>query len=267
MGLLERSRIPIWVVPEQPLAQAIRDRGLQPDDLVEENDAEPGVLLRAEIGEQMIADATTLWRAARSLGAEIPFQVELSAQTQWCWAAVAISIAREYHTPSSWRSQCQVVNDVLPGAPTCCSQGDSAVCNVPSDLETPLTNVEVDHASQPGSVSFGDVQTEINNWRLLCVRLQWSNGGGHFVVVKGWLDDPLPMLTIEDPDPMEGGYKVVEFDALINGDYLSVPCTWTDSYFTVRPPIRIRVPDEVWAAVGRAFDQPDPVYAHQGEGQ
>ena len=63
MSFLERSRIPVWIVPEELVANAVRDRGLQLEDLVDQDDQAPGVLLRAEIGEQVIADAVAEWRA------------------------------------------------------------------------------------------------------------------------------------------------------------------------------------------------------------
>src|SRR6476659_5384943 len=130
MSFLERSRIPVWIVPAGLVAKAVRDRGLQLEDLVDQADEATGVLLRTEIGGQVVADAVTHWQAALSTGAEIPFQVQFVAQTSWCWAAVTLSVARYYNTPTSWRSQCQLVNNVLNKG-TCCGNGDSAECNVP----------------------------------------------------------------------------------------------------------------------------------------
>jgi len=60
-------------------------------------------------------------------GNPLRFTMQPQQQTQWCWAAVSVSINLFYH-PASGRTQCAVANTAM-GQTTCCQDGSSAQCN------------------------------------------------------------------------------------------------------------------------------------------
>ncbi len=43
----------------------------------------------------------------------LPYERQDQEQTQWCWAAVAASVAKYYDAETSWK-QCTIVNAELP---------------------------------------------------------------------------------------------------------------------------------------------------------
>lgn len=125
------------------------------------------------------------------------FNMQAQQQTNWCWAAVATSVALFYNPSSTW-TQCTLVNAEL-GETTCCSNGGSAACNKPWYLDKALQRVGQLDSWSSGAMSFANVRAEIDNSRPLGVRIGWSGGGGHFVVVDGYLNDASQQVAIEDP--------------------------------------------------------------------
>lgn len=254
-GLVEKTRIPIWVIPEKFVAEAARRRGVGPDDMVVAEDDGPGVLLRPGLGAAVLDDAIALYRmaAASAPGYQLPFTPLFQEHTQWCWIAVALSVARFYTTPLSGKDQCEVANDVL-GQFTCCGNGDSLVCNVARPLEHSLDHLGVTYSTTPSDVEFDVVKSEVAAWHPTCWRLDWGNDKGHFGVIDGWEDgDDGPHLLVEDPAP-EFGFAPIPLSDVLGGIYRGHPCTWDTSYLTRRPDEDIRVADEVWDQVRASSD-------------
>jgi hypothetical protein len=168
-------------------------------------------------------------RAARAQGRshDIGLHMERQLHSNWCWAAVATSVAKFYAPASRW-TQCLVVSREL-GRKTCCRKGANGSCNVAGHLQKSLK--VVGHAEHPPyikrSVSFGRAQREIDAGRPLGVRTQWAGSViGHFVAVVGYHKE-FDMLTVADP---YYGRQNVDYEAFRNS-YRGIG-TWTHSYYT-----------------------------------
>lgn len=164
-------------------------------------------------------------------GSTLSFDMEKQTETQWCWAAVAASVARFYDS-SDTVSQCEVASRVL-NTTGCCA--DPAACNEDNYLENALA--QVNHFRAPlvfEPLPFSDVEDEINAGCPLGCRIGWFGGGGHFVILYGVSTDQSGgsvkrWVAVADPDPHFG-----PSDYLIN-NFTSVyrnKGEWTHSYFT-----------------------------------
>src|SRR5262245_21318035 len=155
----------------------------------------------------------------------LDFTMQHQQQTNWCWAAVATSVALFYDPAITW-TQCAVANSEL-GRNDCCGAGAGGACNVYGFLGSSLTTVgHFDHLTNSTS-TFAEVQTEIDGGRPLCARTEWSGGGAHFVAIIGYriLDDD--MLAVDDPWYGKSDVSYAAFGSSYQGSG-----TWTDSYFT-----------------------------------
>lgn len=154
----------------------------------------------------------------------LAFNMQHQQQTNWCWAAVATSVALFYQPASTW-TQCAVANGEL-GRTDCCGSGASGPCNVYGFLNTSLTRVgHLDHMTGSSS-TFAQVQTEINGGRPLCARTAWSGGGAHFLAIIGYrrFND---MLAVDDPWYGKSDVAYATFLSSYKGTG-----SWTHSYFT-----------------------------------
>jgi len=161
---------------------------------------------------------------------QINFAMQQQQQTEWCWAAVSSSVSGFYGAPAGpsggpWQ-QCEVVN-YEQGQTTCCQNGSTAQCNVPWYLEKGLNTVgHLAGPPTPSAEAFLYVQTEINGGRPVGVRIGWSGGGGHFVVLRGYDDtNGSQLLDVEDP---WYGSSIVDYTAFSTSYQGSG--TWTDTY-------------------------------------
>ena len=157
----------------------------------------------------------------------LPFTIEKQLHTQWCWAAVSVSVARFYRRWSPW-TQCKVVSKER-GA-DCCQDGGRSECNQPHYLDRALecTGTLGQYFDHP--LTQDDVRREIGRRSPLGCRVGWNHGGGHFIVITGYEDDADAMrVDLDDPDPFFAAstYPWDEFLTRYRGRG-----TWTHSYTT-----------------------------------
>ena len=142
------------------------------------------------------------WRAVRGKGRSrnLGFSVQRQMHSNWCWVAVATSVARYYNPESKW-TQCAVANRKL-GRRDCCGNGVNGKCNVTGHLKESLALVR--HAERRpelksiGRISFNRVQREIDAGRPLGVRTQWRGSeSAHVLVIMGYHSE-FELLSIED---------------------------------------------------------------------
>lgn len=160
---------------------------------------------------------------------KLPFAMQSQQQTEWCWAAVAASVAGYFGSagPSGglWQ-QCDVVNSELAQS-TCCVNGASAACNNPWYLDRALSLVgHLAGSPTPGAIPFANVQGEVDNNRPVGVRIGWYGGGGHFVVLSGY-DDNGGAQFVDVDDPWYGP-SVADYSVFATA-YQSAG-SWTDTY-------------------------------------
>ena len=154
----------------------------------------------------------------------LDFMMQHQQQTNWCWAAVATSVALYYDPASTW-TQCAVANGEL-GRTDCCGTGASGPCNVYGYLASSLTRVgHLDHWAA-GTATFAQVGTEIDAGRPLGVRTAWSGGGAHFLAIVGYrlIFD---MLAVDDPWYGKSDVSYSAFSTNYQGSG-----TWTHCYYT-----------------------------------
>ncbi|QIG96631.1 MULTISPECIES: papain-like cysteine protease family protein [unclassified Bradyrhizobium] len=154
-------------------------------------------------------------------------------KSNWCWAAVAASVAHFYR-PSSTVTQCDIANGQL-GQDDCCVGGNET-CNVYGYLMSSL--FRVGHFSKWTArrpASFQETQEEIGGTRPLCMRIVWNGGGAHLVTIKGYAGESAPGAQQQDDrglaiaDPW-WGLSDIDAEEFPRG-YINCG-TWTDTYYT-----------------------------------
>lgn len=111
------------------------------------------------------------------------FTMQHQAQTNWCWAAVASSVATFRNAGTTW-TQCKIVNAEL-GRADCCTNGSSATCNKPWYLDKALTRVGHFVNGTAGVKTKEQIRNFILNDNALVVAVQWTGGGGHALAITG----------------------------------------------------------------------------------
>jgi Papain-like cysteine protease AvrRpt2 len=180
----------------------------------------PGVLERTRV------PLAVARRRAPPVWERLRFDMQHQEQDQWCWAAVSTSIANHYAGAARW-TQCRVAGAEL-GLATCCEHG--AACNRSWYLDRALRRTNtLDRVKNSPPSDMRAVRSEIHGQRPLGVRIGWSGGGGHFVVVEGYRQD-LGAFAVEDPwyGTSDVSAEALRFRYQGSG-------RWTHSYYTRRP--------------------------------
>jgi hypothetical protein len=140
---------------------------------------------------------------------------------QWCWAAVAASVADfKDHQP---HRQCVVAGTAL-NDPNCCVPGN---CNKPWYLSKALRAVHHYFSCSPNSISFSRVVTEIDLEQPVGVRIGWTGGGvGHFLAIVGY-DETTEKIDLDDPRFGPSTTTIAALETSYQG-----LGRWTDTYFT-----------------------------------
>ena len=146
----------------------------------------------------------------------------------WCWAAVAMSIARYYDSESPV-TQCWIANRAL-GRSDCCFDGPGTEpCNVQGALSTALRTVGHYESQQDPDVA--EVRRQINQQRPVGIFIRWTPTDGHFASICGYGDSPEGTEFVV-ADPRYGNRSVLASD-LLEGRYRGAG-TWTELYLTSR---------------------------------
>ena len=155
-----------------------------------------------------------------------PFRMHRQEQTNWCWAAVALSVfqhweisrpfivrlarrlyfacARLFRPSAAGRwTQCELVNDTLHlGA--CCRTGGDDQCNRPWFLHEVLRVTGTLRQFVSGAAVHHVALTEVRACAPLGVRVGWIGGGGHFIVVHGYAQTATGKIFFQVEDPWYG---------------------------------------------------------------
>jgi hypothetical protein len=146
----------------------------------------------------------------------------------WCWAAVAMSIARYYNSVSDV-TQCWIANRTL-GRSDCCFDGPGTEpCNVQAALSTALQTVGHYENQQDPDVT--EVRRQISQQRPVGIFIRWTSTDGHFASICGYGDSPQGTEFVV-ADPRYGNRSVLASD-LLEGRYRGAG-TWTELYVTSR---------------------------------
>lgn len=161
---------------------------------------------------------------------QLIFAMQSQQQTNWCWAAVSVSVANYFNTPGpqggSWQ-QCDVANAEF-GQTTCCQDGSTSLCNRDWYLDRALTRVN--HLAGPpqtGPGLYSYIQQEIDANRPVPVRIGWYGDGGHFLALSGY-DDTNGNQIVDVEDPWYGP-STYDYNAFCTA-YQSGAGAWTHTY-------------------------------------
>ena len=166
--------------------------------------------------------------------ARIEFKMQKQCHSNWCWAAVAASIAAYY---GGNVKQCDIANVELHRDDCCNHPCDAAniVFNVTNVLASSLNRLNwFEQCSRFTRADPDRIDEKLAAGQPLCARMVWRDGGGHFVVIVGsWSDvGGMRMLALEDPfwGPSECSYPgFADHYQLLGG-------RWIDTYYTKAPP-------------------------------
>lgn len=166
------------------------------------------------------------------------FVMQYQQRTNWCWAAVTVSVDH-YYTPASGLTQCTLVNQIL-GRGDCCQNalGPWIACNSTGDLAVSLAHVG--HLAAPpgglvpaamwGMASLAQIQHEIDNLRPLGIRVAWLNGGAHAVACTGYWPIAANVTYLTIQDPWYGtSLQLYGYFPLV---YANAVAFWSHTYFT-----------------------------------
>lgn len=155
------------------------------------------------------------------------FTIQKQQQSQWCWAAVTVSI-RDYYGHTTQLSQCQLVNSYV-GLTTCCANGSSSSCNQPNNTAGALAFVGHLEKNLNGSISFKAVQEQIVLDRPIGIRILWAGSGAHAIVVDGYSSSDGEQWVFGD-DPGSGDCFLYTYSAFQTS--YSGTGTWNATRFT-----------------------------------
>jgi Papain-like cysteine protease AvrRpt2 len=165
----------------------------------------------------------------------IEFEMQEQCHSNWCWAAVAASVAAYYDRGSEVR-QCDMANLELDRADCChsaCGAKDVDF-NVTNVLASPLNRVRcLERLARRKRATPAEVLEELEAGRPLCVRTVWRDGGAHFVAIVGYWPDTEETGTLALEDPFWGAseYSYAGFA----DHYQLLGGRWTDTYYTKSP--------------------------------
>ncbi|SKC45873.1 papain-like cysteine protease family protein [Ohtaekwangia koreensis] len=146
----------------------------------------------ADVTDVAIDNNTT---TSSSLFKTLTFTIQKQAALNLCWAAVASSVSK-FYDPSSTFTQCKLANQAFK-RDDCCT--DLTKCDAPFSLDEPLKYTGNFVSMHGGAPSFDLIKQQITNGRLVCVRIEWRSGDGHFVVIHGFHDNGT--IDVQDPWP------------------------------------------------------------------
>jgi|SRR5215471_15625682 len=153
---------------------------------------------------------------------QLVFVMQRQERNNWCWSAVATSIALFRSAASGW-TQCKLATAEL-GQGNCCAAG---TCDTDWFLNRALNRTGNLRAFSSGAESLASIQSEIDSDLPLGVRIQWRGQGGHFVAITG-CDTINNLVTVSDP--LEDESVTLDYDRFVSS-YEGIG-SWSHSYFT-----------------------------------
>src|ERR1017187_4407865 len=146
------------------------------------------------------------------------FMMQQQQETEWCWAAVAVSI-HQFLDPASageW-TQATLATAVLrqeeqipPGVD--CSLNPE-LCNLPANLDHALkiaVNLLVFDPNH--NLPFENLQQWIDRKLPVCARIVWDDGGAHFIALDGYrvFSSGAQQVHVQDPLYQVGFFQPYE---------------------------------------------------------
>jgi hypothetical protein len=153
------------------------------------------------------------------------FRIEQQMMSQWCWAAVAVSV-RRFYDPKFVLTQRDFVGGELKLPP--CSQLPFDICNQRHSLQLALDSLKVFKSKLDEPCRPKEIIEEISNGRPIGCQLVRNGIDGHYVVIKG-VNGVGNNVRIEIADPMDGNFRILSLRELLFGYRES---QWEQTFFT-----------------------------------
>ena len=158
----------------------------------------------------------------------LAFDLQRQSQTNWAWAAVAVSIARFYNPRQNF-TQCSLACWAFDSG-NCCDNPVSPACNKPYSLDNALQHTFNLNITREVALSFDEVLAQLQRARPVCVQLQWTGqSGSHLCVIYGCNNERENERTYTIADPYLGKRVVLAADFPRN---YGEGGTWTHTYLT-----------------------------------
>jgi hypothetical protein len=150
--------------------------------------------------------------------------IPLQEQTQWCWCATTLGV-HKFFLPADATTQCQAANRILVRTDACVAPSSVAV-NMSYYLDRALS--AFCHLRAPvvaAPLAANKVEQEILSGKPVGARIGWFGGGGHFMVIEGYLAAAVPRVAIHDPI-----YGQSDMDYSVYQTAYQGSGSWTHSY-------------------------------------
>lgn len=163
---------------------------------------------------------------------KLSLSVQRQSESNWCWAAVATSVALFYRPASTW-TQCRVASATL-GRTDCCgpAASDPLGCNQPYFLDVALGTTGHFASMRAAGLTLPQILIEVSAQRPIGCRIEWADGSGHFLTIVG-VQTPssgTAYIDVSDPIYLDAQIAFPAFPALYQGG-----ASWTHSYLTHTP--------------------------------
>ncbi|WP_445496321.1 papain-like cysteine protease family protein [Photorhabdus sp. SF281] len=112
---------------------------------------------------------------------ELPFNMQRQIQSNWCWAAVPVSVGLYFNT-GFW-TQCDVADKQLKRATCCRFPGP---CNVYGYLDQALMYTRSLANFYTNLMKMSEIKAQIDARCPICLRCAWYGGGAHFLAIIGY---------------------------------------------------------------------------------
>jgi len=153
----------------------------------------------------------------------LQFAMQPQERTNWCWAAVAASVAAFYQPGTDWTPILVAENEL--GRSDCCGSRGSRPCNVYWYVNKALARVGHFESMITATASFEEVSAAIDMGRPVGIWVTWRGGGAHFLVIDGVLMND--SYAVDDPT-----YGESDISELALKTAYQTRGTWKWTYFT-----------------------------------
>ena len=162
------------------------------------------------------------------------FQIQTQEKLNWCWAAVAATVAR-YFSESKFE-QCDIAKKVLMIQSDDCpdSTDKAASFGDTLDILNKMLPRQLNNKALLGQpLRFDEIKAQIDSGRPVCVRIEWDgDDGAHVVMISGYSSSKSGQqwLDISDPYYEDSTVTYENFkDAYLDAG------KWTDTYLVGQP--------------------------------
>ena len=169
------------------------------------------------------------------------FQIETQEKLNWCWAAVSATVS-QYFYPDISLTQVDIANQLMDS--TTCGQGEGcdkaeALQDALDAAKTLLNNPLICQVIN-GSLSFQNVQAQIDSGKPVCARILWGGGPlSHFVMISGYAISQSGEAWVDISDPYFVD-STVPYDLFVSA-YLDSGA-WVETYLVGQSPEAIVQP-------------------------